>query len=738
MKLKRGLLVLPMVLAIFGTTSCENESTGGLVTISKETVSDKVLGGWVGHNIGMGSGYEYVVTNNDWCVDGKIEGITVPGKTAIFALADKYWEPYGRICSGSIGCNAMQLPPINDPRVISQTVYSDDDNHVDLLNQFIFRDYGPKLGNSDIANAWKFYAVSDVGGGQYTASLVNNSNYISPFCGTPTYGNSNYFITESWIENETLGLTFPYMYDTALAYSDMFTQVQGDAYAYYLGKLCSMMYALAYEYNDAPTCLEKAWDFIPQENELYYTYELVKQCYKQNIPWRDCAREVVEQSVNCAKISMADMAGFSITANAGMIFLGIVYGENDFEKSIKITSLAGLDGDCTAATVGGLLGACLGYSQLPQKYKDFLGPDSIFYNHTGSNGYATGVSWGAFAYMGRNFPNSLKFSDIIDIFIDNIESQIICNGGKINNGNYQIRSQGYHPVEQIAVTNFSFENGNIEGWEVNPSTTEFSASKSACHIGTYGGLAVLADPTDTVKIYHKLNLTKGNTYKATIWVNKCNDREFKMFASDIDGKNLKFRSYVNTVSNSNRHMKAELYFTATSDEMIVGVDYCKTYEDAYSTTICIDDLIVSDITRTVSKNNKQEIEFESAKLLYGAKKITNEKYSDKSAVKLGTDDGVRINFKGDDEVQAFKIYYENTSLSYGFVNIIIDGYESNSFHIPVAGTGLNSSYNSSNYVKFEIYVGSGNHEMQIDYFSFDDLVLDKIEIVNANKLLESK
>lgn len=709
-----------------------------LKDLNKKVARDKILGGWIGHALGIGSGFEYVVATDNICeADGsKVVGHTVGDKTAIVALDDKYWEPRGQICAGSIGSNPYRMRPISDPRVIKDTVYSDDDMHIDVLNQFIFRDYGPKLGNNDIASAWDFYGVSDVGGGKDAINLISNSKFIPPYTGQNTYGCMGYWVTESWIENETIGMLFPYMYETAEAYADMFTQVQGDAYGYYLGKLCSVMYSLAYEYDDAKVILEKAFDIMGKSNEVYDIYKYVLKCYEQNVSWRQACIGVVERAVNCTKIKLKDTAGFSLNANAGMIFIGLIYGENDFEQSLKITSLCGLDGDCTAATVGGLVGMMKGFDNLPQKYKSFLNGSSKYYNHTGSNGYATGVYWGAFAYCGKNFPNMITFDWLTDLTVDNLENMIEAYRGSIEGDTYKVPSQQLVKVENVDVKNYSFEDGNTENWyfESNNVNSQFNASSAANHIGENGGLVILENPSDTAKVYQKLNLIKGHTYKASIWVNGANDKEFKFFASD-DTNNF-FRSYVNPLQLNNRHMKAELVFEATSDIMNVGVDYCNTYEDAYSTTLAIDDLFIDDITRTVTHKNKQEFECENQTINGLTSQIVEDvKYSSSKAVYLESDDVVTSTFKGSNELQSIRVYYDNPGTMIASLSIKVDGVDI--CNLPIVATGVNNSYNSSNYAEIQIYVGEGEHTLDVSYISFESVYLDKIVIVNANKLLRS-
>ena len=753
------LMLLPLVLSISSCKVVKNSETNSVVPsesvseeisdpetpkeyvekeLDKETARDKILGGWIGQALGIGSGFEYVVSTNNVCeIDGsKVEGYTVGDKTAIVGLADKYWEPNGQIGAGSIGVNPFRVRPVNDPRVIRGVVYSDDDMHVDVLNQFIFRDYGPKLGNNDIASAWKFYDVHDVGGGQDTRNLVLNSSYIPPYTGQSTYGSMGYWVTESWIENETLGMLFPYMYETAEGYADMFTQVQGDAYGYYLGKLCAIMYSLAYEYDDAKTIIDKAFEVMGKSNEMWDIYQYVLKCYKQGVSWRQACIGIVERAVNCAKIKLSDTAGFSINANAGMIFLGLVYGENDFEQSMKITSLAGLDGDCTAATVAGLVGMIKGFKNLPEKYRNYLNGDSIYYNHTGSNGNATGVHWGAFAYCGKNFPNALTFNQITDLTVENLENVIKEYNGAVEGNTYKIAGQELVSVDQVKVENYSFEDGNIDNWtlEAQSADTSLTASSAANHIGTYGGLLVLADPFATAKVYQSLDLIEGHTYKATIWINGANDREFKFFATD--GTNTSFKTFVNPVTLSNRHMKAEVVFKATSNKMNVGVDFCQTYEDAYSTTVGIDDFFVEDITRYVTNKNKQVKELE-AETLNGVtvQLVESSAYSGGKAAYLESDDSVSTTIKGVDEVQSIKIYYDNKAAFIGALSLYVDG--KHLCNLPIVSTGVNNYYNDSNYAEVQVYLGEGDHQFEIKYMSFDNVYLDKLVVSNANRLLES-
>jgi hypothetical protein len=62
---------------------------------------------------------------------------------------------------------------------------------------------------------------------------------------------------------------------------------------------------------------------------------------------------------------------FNIDAriNAAYIVIGLLYGEGDFGKTVDISTRCGQDSDCNPASSGGILGTVLGYSEIPDYWK---------------------------------------------------------------------------------------------------------------------------------------------------------------------------------------------------------------------------------------------------------------------------------------------------------------------------------------------------------------------------------
>jgi len=65
--------------------------------------------------------------------------------------------------------------------------------------------------------------------------------------------------------------------------------------------------------------------------------------------------------------------------NGAYVFMGLLFGGGDFEKSMRIAMRGGQDSDCNPSTVGGILGSFFGYSGIPDKFKSELDFGGTFF-----------------------------------------------------------------------------------------------------------------------------------------------------------------------------------------------------------------------------------------------------------------------------------------------------------------------------------------------------------------------
>ena len=65
---------------------------------------------------------------------------------------------------------------------------------------------------------------------------------------------------------------------------------------------------------------------------------------------------------------------FNIDAkvNSAYVTIGLLYGKKDFFQTIDIASRCGQDADCNASTAAGVLGTMIGYSNIPEIWRESL------------------------------------------------------------------------------------------------------------------------------------------------------------------------------------------------------------------------------------------------------------------------------------------------------------------------------------------------------------------------------
>jgi ADP-ribosylglycohydrolase len=103
---------------------------------------------------------------------------------------------------------------------------------------------------------------------------------------------------------------------------------------------------------------------IPPDCEYAAVVKWVMQMHQDGLPWREAMRRIVAKYPKACNPVFGD---------AGIVTLGLLYGDGDFEKSICITAMCGQDTDCDTASVGAVLGCLHGAGALPAKWTEPLG-----------------------------------------------------------------------------------------------------------------------------------------------------------------------------------------------------------------------------------------------------------------------------------------------------------------------------------------------------------------------------
>ena len=127
--------------------------------------------------------------------------------------------------------------------------------------------------------------------------------------------------------------------------------VSHDGEAIYGAQVIAAMESQAFVEPDLNKLLDTAVTFIPKDSIIFRLIADLRNLRQKFADWHDTRLKIVEQygydrySGNCHMVP-----------NHAIIHLGLLYGEDSFQKALTITNTAGWDTDCNSANVGCIMG----------------------------------------------------------------------------------------------------------------------------------------------------------------------------------------------------------------------------------------------------------------------------------------------------------------------------------------------------------------------------------------------
>ena len=406
------------------------------IKLTKEELKDKIMGGWAGQTIGVtfGGPYEF-----------RFEGTFIGDYQPLL-----WYDGY------------LKKTMIENPGLY-------DDLYMDLTFVDVFEKYGLDAPVDSFANAYAHAGYMLWHANQ--AGRYNLLNGIKAPMSGYWLNNPHADCIDYQIESDFAGLMSPGMPNTASSISDKIGHIMNYGDGWYGGVFVGAMYTEAFISDDIHFIINQALKTIPPKSEFYQCIHDVIGWYKKYPDdWKQTWLEVQKKWANDIGCPDGVFAPFNIDAkvNAAYVVMGLLYGNKGFTRSLEIATRCGQDADCNPSTVGGILGALLGYNKIPAYWKMGLkDAESIDFKYTTmslNEVYETG------------FRHALK----------NIER----NGGKINGDQITIQLQepaevkfeksfdGHYPVAKIPVhlsdskdeVNFDFEGigfvlkGDVSEW----------------------------------------------------------------------------------------------------------------------------------------------------------------------------------------------------------------------------------------------------------------------------------
>ncbi|MBI5529209.1 MAG: ADP-ribosylglycohydrolase family protein [Deltaproteobacteria bacterium] len=150
----------------------------------------------------------------------------------------------------------------------------------------------------------------------------------------------------------------------------------------YGGVAVAVMHAVAYFAGSVGEIAAAGRDAVPQGTKYRAVIDDVFAGRQANpSDWTRTWQAIEDKWGGTDRCPDGKDAPYNIDAavNGAYVFMGLLYGGGDFEKSMRIAMQGGQDSDCNPSTVGGILGSFIGYSGIPDKFKSDLDFGGVFF-----------------------------------------------------------------------------------------------------------------------------------------------------------------------------------------------------------------------------------------------------------------------------------------------------------------------------------------------------------------------
>lgn len=395
--MKTKLISLFLAISIIAITAtrltAESNTQKELKTIPAEIVIDKIRGGLLGQNLGVLNGLPH-----------EMSYINEPGNVKNYV-----------------------------PSLPEGAVTNDDTDFEWVYIYEMQKNRNAFLPYESIFNFWKERINRGVYCSNRFARYLMDLGIKPPFTGYTAFNPWAEFNMSGQFLCETYGLVAPGMPQTAARIGLNYTRVAINNEPAQTTQLFTTMIAAAFLENDVSRILDAGVATLDKNSIILQIINDVKKwCAQYPDNWRE-TRRLLKEKYSLEGGKTRDRNGHEL--NAGSTIAALIYGKGDFAESVKLAWNFGWDADCTAATVGTILGVTYGYRKMLNS-NDEYNPEWMIVDR----------------YENRsrdNMPMDETMTSFADRIIELFEMVNETNGGRktvVNNTVvYQI------PVEQPAV-----------------------------------------------------------------------------------------------------------------------------------------------------------------------------------------------------------------------------------------------------------------------------------------------
>ena len=242
-----------------------------------------------------------------------------------------------------------------------------DDLDLQLVWLQALEDQGPKHIDSEMLGEYWLSFITPYWN-EYGISKTNMQRGIPPSISGDMDNNIWKHSNGAWIRTEIWACLAPGAVDTAVKYAIEDALVdhgtgEGTAATCFVAALESAAFVV----NDVNTLIDIGLSKVDKSSRLHKTLELVRELHSKGVDYKEVRNRVVELNKDIGD------GWFQAPNNVAFVVIGLLYGQGDFKKSMLTAINCGDDTDCTAATVGSILGIMHGEDKIPADWKEYIG-----------------------------------------------------------------------------------------------------------------------------------------------------------------------------------------------------------------------------------------------------------------------------------------------------------------------------------------------------------------------------
>lgn len=274
----------------------------------------------------------------------------------------------GKNIGGTMGTPFEENPSLNNITWFTTPKgepLPNDDLDIQLVWLHALEQVGPKAVNANILSwYWKRYVPALWN--EYGIGGTNTSLGFTPPMSGELYNEGWKTSNGAWIRSEIWACLAPGFPNVAAKYAIMDASIDhGVSEGVAAEIFTSVLESLAFVESDIRTLIEKALTYIPEDCRVALDIKTVIAEYDKGTDWKKVREIIIERN--------RDFGFFQAPGNLAYMVIGLLYGEGDFLKSLLYAINCGDDTDCTAATIGALLGIIGGTKGIPKELSEYIG-----------------------------------------------------------------------------------------------------------------------------------------------------------------------------------------------------------------------------------------------------------------------------------------------------------------------------------------------------------------------------